>query len=79
MEVDKRLGIDEDAHIFKVVHAIAFSRLRVEPNVIGKTGAASALNSHPQLSLEHTNPGDPRFSAVTFRPLTVGVTANVKF
>ena len=39
----------------------------------------NALNSHPQLSLEHTNPGDPRFSAVTFRPLTVGVTASVKF
>ena len=26
----------------------------------------NVLNSHPQLSLEHTNPGDPRFQAVTF-------------
>ena len=39
----------------------------------------NALNSHPQLSLEHTNPGDPRFQAVTFRPLTYGVTAVVRF
>jgi iron complex outermembrane recepter protein len=37
------------------------------------------LNSHPQLSLSHTNPGDPRFQAVTFRPLTYGVTAVVRF
>jgi iron complex outermembrane receptor protein len=39
----------------------------------------NALNSHPQLSLEHTNPGDPRFQAVTFRPLTVGFTASARF
>jgi iron complex outermembrane recepter protein len=38
----------------------------------------NALNSHPQLSLEHTNPGDPRFQAVTFRPLTLGLTASVR-
>jgi iron complex outermembrane receptor protein len=37
------------------------------------------LNSHPQLSYEHTTPGDPRFQAVTFRPLTYGVTAVVRF
>jgi iron complex outermembrane recepter protein len=39
----------------------------------------NALNSHPQLSLQHTNPGDTRFQAVTFRPLTFGVTAVVRF
>ncbi len=39
----------------------------------------NALNAHPQLSLEHTNPGDPRYAAVTFRPLTVGLTASVRF
>ncbi len=39
----------------------------------------NALNSHPQLSLEHTNPGDPRYQAVTFRPLTVGLTASMRF
>jgi hypothetical protein len=27
----------------------------------------NALNSHPQLSLEHTNPGDPRYQAATRR------------
>lgn len=39
----------------------------------------NALNAHPQLSLEHTNPGDPRYQAVTFRPLTVGLTVSVRF
>ncbi len=36
-------------------------------------------NTHPQLSLQHTNPGDPRYQAVTFRPLTYGVTAVYRF
>ena len=45
VEVDKRFGIDEDTNILKVVHAIAFSGLRVEANVIGETGAAPALNA----------------------------------
>ncbi|HTB65111.1 MAG TPA: TonB-dependent receptor [Steroidobacteraceae bacterium] len=39
----------------------------------------NALDAHPQLSLEHTNPGDPRYQAVTFRPLTVGLTASMRF
>jgi hypothetical protein len=37
------------------------------------------FNQHPQLSLEHTNPGDPRFQAVTLRPLTYGITATFRF
>ncbi len=41
--------------------------------------ANNATNSHPQLSLEHTNPGDPRYQAVTFRPLTVGITGIVRY
>ena len=39
----------------------------------------NVLDTHPQLSLEHTNPGDPRFQAVTLRPLTFGLTAVLRF
>ncbi len=41
--------------------------------------ADNLTNTHPQLSLQHTNPGDPRFQAVTLRPLTIGVTAAVHY
>ena len=51
VEVDKRLGIDKDADIFKVVNTIAFSRLRVEANVIGETGTAAALNAQAESPL----------------------------
>jgi len=36
-------------------------------------------NTHPQLSLQHTNPGDPRFQAVTLRPRTAGITLTVRY
>ncbi len=36
-------------------------------------------NTHPQLSFQHTNPGDPRFQAVTLTPRTVGVTATFRY
>src|SRR5580704_11857253 len=45
VQVDERLGIHKDADIFKVVDAIPFARLRVEPNVIGQTRTAAALNA----------------------------------
>jgi outer membrane receptor protein involved in Fe transport len=41
--------------------------------------ANNLFDSHPQLSLQHTNPGDPRFQAVTFRPRTIGVTGVFRF
>jgi outer membrane receptor protein involved in Fe transport len=41
--------------------------------------ADNVTDSHPQLSYQHTNPGDPRFQAVTLRPLTVGVTATFRY
>ena len=41
--------------------------------------ANNVTDAHPQLSLEHTNPGDPRYQAVTFRPLTVGVSGVVRY
>ncbi len=37
--------------------------------------ADNVLNSHPQLSVNHALPGDPRLSASTFRPLTIGISA----
>jgi iron complex outermembrane recepter protein len=41
--------------------------------------ANNLLDSHPQLSFEHTNPGDPRFQAVTFRPRSIGVMGVLRF
>ena len=41
--------------------------------------ANNLADTHPQLSLLHTNPGDPRFQAVTLRPLTVGITVAVHY
>jgi hypothetical protein len=58
VEVDKRLGVDEDANIFKVVHTIPFTRLRVETNVIGETRAAAALDAQTEAPLIR---GDPFF------------------
>lgn len=40
-----------------------------------KLFANNVLDSHPQLSVNHALPGDPRLSAATFRPLTVGISA----
>src|ERR1700685_3931269 len=48
VQVDKRFGVDEDAHIFKVVHTIPFARLRVETNVIGEARAATALDAQTE-------------------------------
>lgn len=39
----------------------------------------NVTDTHPQLSLEHTNPGDPRFQAMTLRPRTIGLTAVIRF
>ena len=36
-------------------------------------------NAHPQQSLQHTNPGDPRFQAVTLTPRTIGITATFRY
>jgi outer membrane receptor protein involved in Fe transport len=36
-------------------------------------------NAHPQLSLQHTNPGDPRYQAVTLTPRTLGVAATFRY
>jgi iron complex outermembrane recepter protein len=41
--------------------------------------ANNLTDAHPQLSLLHTNPGDPRFQAVTLRPLTIGITAALHY
>jgi hypothetical protein len=51
VQVDKRLGVDEDANIFKVVHTIPFTRLRVETNVIGETRTAAALDAQTEAPL----------------------------
>ena len=39
----------------------------------------NVTNTHPQLSLQHTNPGDPRFQAVTLRPRTAGITVTMRY
>lgn len=40
-----------------------------------KLYANNVLNAHPQLSVNHALPSDPRLSASTFRPLTIGISA----
>ncbi len=40
-----------------------------------KLFADNVLNAHPQLSVNHALPSDPRLSASTFRPLTIGIAA----
>jgi len=37
------------------------------------------LNAHPTLSYGHTAPGDGRYYGFTIRPMTVGLTATLKF
>lgn len=39
----------------------------------------NAANRQPQLSVQHTNPGDPRYRAVTLTPRTVGVTGTYRY
>ncbi len=45
VEVDKRLGVDEDANVFKVVNTVPFARLRIEPYVVGQTGTTATLDA----------------------------------
>src|SRR6202012_732158 len=66
VKVDKRLWIDKDANLFKVVHTIAFSRLRVEANVVRKTGATTALDTQTKSPLFR---GDPFFGHSDTNPL----------
>src|SRR5262249_21357240 len=39
----------------------------------------NALNAHPQLSVNHALPGDPRLLATTIRPLTAGISVTLKY
>jgi outer membrane receptor protein involved in Fe transport len=39
----------------------------------------NATNAHPLLSNQHTNPGDPRFQAVTVTPRTAGISATFRY
>jgi len=51
MQVDKRLGIDENPYIAELEDAIAFARLRVETYVVTQTGTATALYTQAQPAL----------------------------
>src|SRR5450755_4442548 len=66
VEVDERLGIHKDTDVFKVVNTIPFSRLRVEPNVVGQTGTAAALNAQAEPPLFR---GDSFFGHSDANPL----------
>jgi len=66
VKIDKRLWIDKDADFFKVVHTIAFPRLRVEANVVRKTRAATALDAQTKSPLFR---GDPFFGHSDSNPL----------
>ncbi len=45
VEVDERLGIDEDADVVEVVDTVALAGLGVEADVVGESGATSALDA----------------------------------
>ena len=56
MEVDKRLRVDKDTNFFEVIHTIAFSRLRVKTDVVGKAGATAALDAEAKSPLFRRDP-----------------------
>jgi iron complex outermembrane receptor protein len=70
---DPQLVADPPTNIVNLRTGITFDRVDVS------LFANNLLNKHPNLSNEHTNPGDPRFQAVTFRPRTAGITAVFRF
>ena len=71
MKVDKRLGIDKDANIFEVVHAIALARLRVKTNVVRKPGAAPALDAEAKSPLGGETPSLAMATRIRFRARSV--------
>src|SRR5215471_1013863 len=55
VEVQKALGIDEDAGAKLLKYLVTVTRLGIEAHGVGKTGAAAALNSDPQSALGRRN------------------------
>src|SRR5947209_13481179 len=47
MQVDERLRIHEHAYALELIHAVAFARLRIEPNVVAQPRASAALHAQP--------------------------------
>src|SRR6185437_9514607 len=48
VQIDKRLGIDKDAHAIELVNAVAFARMRVELDRIGQPRAAAPHHAQPK-------------------------------
>ena len=48
VEVNERLGIDEDARAVEFVDAIGFARTRVDAHGVGEPRAAAAFDAEPQ-------------------------------
>ena len=70
---DPDLVSDPATNLFNIRAGLRFKTVDVS------LFANNLFDSHPQLSLMHTNPGDPRFQAVTFRPRTIGITGVLRF
>jgi len=70
---DPGLVPDQSTNVLSLRAGLRFDRWDVSLFVDNVT------DTHPQLSLEHTNPGDPRFQAVTLRPRTAGITATMHY
>src|SRR5450759_3201547 len=45
VQVNEGLGIDKDANVFKLKHAIAFARLRVETDVVTQPRTTTTLHA----------------------------------
>jgi iron complex outermembrane recepter protein len=70
---DKDLVPDDPYNRLNLRLGLRFSHLDVS------LFADNVANSNPQLSYQHTNPGDPRYQAVTLRPRTIGVTGTLRY
>src|SRR5260370_7677587 len=67
MEVDKRLGVDEDANVFKVVNTIPFAMLRIEPYVVGETRTSAALDAQTEPPRSGEDPSLAMASRIRFQ------------
>jgi outer membrane receptor protein involved in Fe transport len=70
---DPDLVADPATNLLNFRAGIKFDRIDVS------LFANNLLDEHKNLSMQHTNPGDTRFQAVTFRPRTIGITALFRY
>jgi iron complex outermembrane receptor protein len=73
LQYDPSLPTDPATNVLNVRLGLRFQHVNVMFFV------NNALDTHPQLSVNHAVVNDPRLAAVTFRPRTVGVSASLRY